>query len=149
MSPRRLVALPLSVALAFATTASSAAEKKPEGETSSLVWVGFGIAGVGLAVGTLFGADSIHATNTAKERCDGARCPPSAFEFIDQANTSAWISNVSFGVAAIGAGIGIWGLVKSSGPAKPPGEERPSPHPAPPGISLQLGPGAFALRGTF
>ncbi len=149
MPMRRVLASSVAVALLVTTSAASAREKPPARETSPLVWVGFGIAGVGVAVGTLFGADSIHATNTARERCDGARCPPSAFEFMDQASTSAWISNVSFGVAAIGAGIGIWGLVKSAGPSKPPGEERPNPHPAPPGISLQLGPGAFALRGTF
>lgn len=123
--------------------------------TSPMVWVGFGTAVVGGALGALFGADSIHATNTAKTYCVDNRCGPRAFEFMDQANTSAWISNVSFGVAIVGLGVGIWGLVappdlSSKPPAETP-QEKPDYHPAPPGVSLnvRVGPGSIALMGAF
>jgi len=145
--------LALSLFVPSAEAAASVSERsKPRPETTGtnpLVFVGFGLAGVGALVGSLYGADSLHATNTAKERCVDGRCPPSSFDFIDQAKTSAAISNVSFGVAIVGLGIGIYGLV-----ARPSsGKEATAPdyHPAPPGISLdvKVGPGSIALTGAF
>lgn len=152
-----VVALALTLPAATATAGESAsatsvsARSKPNESsgTNPLVYVGFGVAGVGALVGALYGADSLHATNTAKERCVDGRCPPSSFDFIDQAKTSAAISNVAFGVAIVGVGIGIYGLIAkpSSGKA----ESAPDYHPAPPGISLNVnvGPGSIALSGAF
>ncbi len=125
--------------------------------TNPLVYVGFGVAGAGLITGALFGADSLQATSTAKETCVDGRCPPSSFEFVDQANRSAWISNISFGVAVVGLGVGIYGLMNPSiaTPVEPPpakkkkGSDTPNYHPAPPGISLNVGPGSVLLRGEF
>ena len=149
---RRTIAAILALTLSLPTTAL-AKEKTPsvsEGTgTNPLVYVGFGVAGVGALVGSLYGADSMQATNTAKERCVDGRCPPSSFEFIDQAKTSAAISNVAFGVAIIGLGVGIYGLIAKPSTAKE--DARPDYHPAPPGISLNVnvGPGSIALTGAF
>lgn len=148
-------ALSLGLALTLCTATASAADKKTkppprveERGTSPLVYAGFGVFGVGALVGALFGADSMQATNTARERCVNNRCPASAFEFIDQARTSAAISNVSFGVAIVGLGVGIYGLFAkpSSSSSK---EDAPDYHPAPPGISLDVGPGSISLTGSF
>jgi hypothetical protein len=100
-------------------------------------------------VGALYGADSMHSANTAKERCVDNRCPPSSFEFIDQARTSAAISNVAFGVAIVGLGVGIYGLIAK--PSSSTKEDAPDYHPSPPGISLNVnvGPGSIALTGAF
>lgn len=156
---RRTIASWVSLSLLLAST-SARAEKKPEKKeppkvestssgTNPLVYAGFGVAGAGVLVGALFGADSMHATNTAKERCVNGRCPPSSFEFIDQARTSAAISNVAFGVAIIGLGIGIYGLIAKPSAKKE--SDAPDYHPAPPGISLNVnvGPGSIALTGAF
>lgn len=155
---RRAVAAAVALAISLPTFAHAketarVSERSPTATTSSgtnpLVYVGFGLAGVGALVGSLYGADSLHATNTAKERCVDGRCPPSSFDFIDQAKTSAAISNVSFGVAIVGLGIGVYGLIAKPSPAKD--ESAPDYHPAPPGISLNVnvGPGSIALTGAF
>ena len=149
-TPKSIVAAVLAVAVSVPSVASAKEKDRAssDGGTNPLVYVGFGVAGVGALVGGLYGADSLHATNTAKERCVDGRCPQSSFEFIDQAKTSAAISNVAFGVAFVGLGIGIYGLL-----AKPSGKEETKPdyHPAPPGISLNVnvGPGSIALTGAF
>ena len=150
---RRTLALLLSLCLVIsATTASAEKKKEPpkvveSGGTNPLVYAGFGVFGVGVLVGALYGADSMHATNTAKERCVNGRCPPSAFEFIDEARTSAAISNVAFGVAIIGLGIGVYGLLAK--PSSSTKEAAPDYHPAPPGISFNVGPGSVSLSGSF
>lgn len=153
---RRTIAAALAVAVSLPTLAP-AKDKAPSvserGTSSSgtnpLVYVGFGLAGVGALVGSLYGADSLHATNTAKDRCVDGRCPPSSFDFIDQAKTSAAISNVSFGVAIVGLGLGVYGLLAKPSSSKD--ESAPDYHPAPPGISLNVnvGPGSIALTGAF
>lgn len=151
---RALVGL-LSLSFALTSSAALAGEKKkppPKVESSGvnpLVYVGFGVAGAGVLVGALYGADSMHSTNTAKERCVDGRCPPSSFEFIDSARTSAAISNVAFGVAIVGFGVGVYGLLAK--PSSSSDEEAPDYHPAPPGISLNVnvGPGSVALTGSF
>jgi hypothetical protein len=151
---RRTIAALLALTIALPSTAlaadKKAKEKKVESTgTNPLVYVGFGVAGVGVLVGSLYGADSLHATNTARERCVDGRCPASSFDFIDQAKTSAAISNVAFGVAIVGLGIGVYGLLAKPSAAKEEGS--PDYHPAPPGISLNVnvGPGSIALTGAF
>lgn len=151
---RRTIAFFLSFSLFLGATPASAEKKKEppkvhtseeSGGTNPLVYAGFGVFGLGVLVGALYGADSMHSTNTAKERCVNGRCPPSSFEFIDDARTSAAISNVAFGVALVGLGVGVYGLI-----AKPSSKEAaPDYHPAPPGISLNVGPGSVSLSGSF
>ncbi len=152
---RRALAALLSLSVALTSVAAVAGEKtKPpprveSSGTNPLVYVGFGVAGAGILVGALYGADSLQSASTAKERCVNGRCPPSSFEFIDQARTSAAISNVAFGVAVVGLGVGIYGLIAK--PSSSTKEEAPDYHPAPPGISLNVnvGPGSIALTGSF
>jgi len=136
---------PLALVLALALLPARASAEEETKQTSPLVYVGFGMAGVGVVVGALFGADSLQAASAASEQCVGNRCPPSSFHFIDQSRTSAAIADVAFGVAAIGVGIGIYGLL-----ARPSKDlEKPDPHPAPPGISLRIVPGGLGLTAAF
>jgi hypothetical protein len=156
---RRTLAGLLSLSIAFTSVTAFAGDKKKAaphvepssstGGTNPLVYVGFGVMGAGALVGALYGADSIHAANTAKERCVDNRCPPSSFEFIDQSRTSAAISNVAFGVAILGLGVGVYGLIAK--PSSSNKEDAPDYHPSPPGISLNVnvGPGSIALSGAF
>lgn len=144
------------LAVALMTSTASAADKKktaPKVEesrgTNPLVYAGFGVFGVGLLVGTLYGIDSMHATNTARERCVGTRCPPSSFEFIDEARTSAAISNVAFGVSILGLGVGIYGLIARPSATHSDKDDKPDYRPDVPGISLNVGPGSIALSGSF
>jgi hypothetical protein len=151
---RRAIASLLAIAL-MTGTASAADKKKPPPKveettsTNPLVYAGFGVFGVGVLVGSLYGADSMHSTNTAKERCVNNRCPPSSFEFIDEARTSAAISNVAFGVAIVGLGVGIYGLLAPSKSSSSSKEEKPDYRPDVPGISFNVGPGSVSLSGSF
>lgn len=147
MAAMRLVAplLATSILLApFAARAdATAAEAEPQSKPPLYTWVGFGVGGAGLLVGTLFGVDAQQAASTAREKCAGNRCPPSSFNFLDQANTSAFISTAAFGVAAIGIGIGIYGLASGT-----PRDEKPLAMPGPE-LSLRVSPTGLALSGAF
>ena len=91
----------------------------PKG-TSPLVYAGFGVAGVGIVVGSVTGFLAMSKTKAAKEDCDGTRCPPSTHDDLGSARTMATVSTVSFVVAAVGAGIGIYGLFASKDSGEPP-----------------------------
>jgi len=94
-------------------------EAPPPAGTSPLVYVGFGVAGVGLVVGSVTGLLAMSKTNTAKEQCEGTRCPPATHDDLAGARTMSTVSTVSFIAAAVGAGVGIYGLF-GSGTAEPP-----------------------------
>ena len=83
-------------------------------------WVGFSLGGAGLAVGTVAGVLSLNRTRAAKEHCTGTKCTPAARHDIDDAVKMANVSNVGFAVAVLGAGIGLTGILLSSGPPKSP-----------------------------
>ncbi len=84
-------------------------------------YAGFGVAGVGLLVGTITGLGAKSRASAAKDQCVDNRCPPAAHADIDSGKSQATLSTISFGVAIIGAGVGVWGLSKkpkASAPAK-------------------------------
>jgi hypothetical protein len=141
---RLSLALPaLALSLSLATPAFAAKSTELDTSPPTYTWIGFGAAGAGLVVGTLFGADALQAASSAREQCDGARCPTSAQTFIDQSKTSATISTISFGVAIVGAGVGLFGLF-----SRPDHDEPTQPMPGP-AISLRVGPSSVSLSGAF
>ncbi len=82
---------------------------------------GFGVAGVGLLIGTITGLGAKSKASSAKDQCVDNRCPPSAHADIDSGKSQATLSTISFGVAIIGAGVGFYGLTKkpkAGAPAK-------------------------------
>jgi len=82
-----------------------------EGGASVLAMVGFGIAGVGLLVGTITGIVSLSKTSDLKDICPNDVCAPGDKDDISSANTMANVSNVSFVLAGIGAIVGVIGLL--------------------------------------
>ncbi len=118
----------------------------PEPTTSPLVYVGFGIGGVGLIAGTITGVLSLAQASDIKDRCDGTTCPRSAQEDIDSAKVVANVSNVAFAIGGVGVGLGVLGLFL-------PGEAEPAQ--APPGqvagleVEPLVGPGWLGLGGRF
>lgn len=76
-----------------------------------LMWVGFGVAGAGVLAGSITGMMSLGKASSAKDVCNGQRCPPSAQGDIDDSKSLANISNIAFGVGAVGLGVGFWQLV--------------------------------------
>jgi hypothetical protein len=70
------------------------------------MYAGFGVAGLGVLTGTLFGAISLSNASTAKSACSGGHCPRSAQGDIDGASTFGLASDVGFGLAIAGAALG-------------------------------------------
>lgn len=105
---------------------------------SPLVYIGFGTAAVGLAVGTVTGILTLSKASTLDSACRGDKCPPSSQSDIDSASTTGTISTVAFVVAGAGLVVGAAGLwlFKSDSPS---------------GASARVfvTPGGAAVTGTF
>ena len=80
---------------------------------SPLVWIGFGLGGAGLVVGTVTGIVSAVRTSDLKTECAQNVCPSSAAGDIDSAMLLANVSNVGLAVGAAGVLLGIVGIVIS------------------------------------
>ena len=82
------------------------------GLKSGLVYGGFGVAVVGLGVGTITGIMTLSKAGTLKDNCtsDG-RCPASSQSDIDGATTLGTVSTIGFIVGGVGLAAGIIGLV--------------------------------------
>ncbi len=107
--------------------------------TSSLTYVGFGLAGVGLVVGGVTGVLAVSKASSLRDACDGERCPPSAHGDVDSYQRMGTISTISFAVAGVGAAVGLYGLLSS--PSK-----EPSSHAR---ITPWIGLGSAGVGGAF
>lgn len=96
-------------------------------KTSPLVYIGFGVGAAGLVVGGVTGFLSMSKTNSAKDDCTNNKCPSSTKDDIDSAKTLATVSNIGFGVAIVGAGVGVIGLLTSKKTVEKPAATRVSP----------------------
>jgi serine/threonine-protein kinase len=98
-----------------------------------------GVGAVGLGVGTYFGLRALDKKAESDAICDQSECPAEQSEAVDlhdEAVTSAWISNVAFGVGIAGIGIGaLLVLTHDGGTPKSP-------------VALTLGPREAGLRFT-
>lgn len=108
---------------------------------SSLVWIGFGTAAAMGVVGAVTGVFAFTTASSAKDRCEGTRCPPAVHDDIESSRTYGTISTISFAVAGAGAIVGVIGLYTS--PKATPTE------PAAGSLGLLIGANGFALRGSF
>jgi hypothetical protein len=76
------------------------------------VWIGFGVAGVGAAVGSVTGLMMFSKRSDLESGCTADKlCPPPTHDDYASAYTMATISTVSFIVAGVGAAVGLYGLV--------------------------------------
>lgn len=75
-----------------------------------LVYGGFGLAAIGLAVGTVAAIASMNEVDALKANCIENRCPPSARDDIDSAKTLSTVSTIGFATALAGAAVGVIGL---------------------------------------
>ncbi len=121
-------------------------EPRREPSTSPLLYIGFGLGGAGLLAGAITGVLSLTKASDIKDRCAESICPRSAEEDIDTATTLANAANVSFGVGALGVGLGVLGIVLSddgeSGQPAEGSDARLTVEPL-------LGPGWVGLSGRF
>jgi hypothetical protein len=107
--------------------------------TNPLVYIGFGIAGVGVVVGSVTGVMALSKKSSVDEQCVDNRCPPSTHDDIDSGRTLGNVSTIAFVVAGVGAGVGVYGLLAGGG--EPAAEKA--------GVSPWVGLGSAGVRGKF
>jgi len=111
-----------------------------------LVFGGFGLAFVGLAVGGVTGALTLSKAGDVKPQCANGVCDPAAKGDLDSASSLATISTIGFAAGGAGVLCGVIGLllprtrVESTETALHSGEVR---------TSVWLGPGSMGVRGSF
>jgi hypothetical protein len=108
-----------------------------------IMWGGFAVGVVGVAVGASAGVLAVVDKNKAFGKgCVGNVCPTTAHDDLQSARTAADVSTVGLVVGGIGVAVGVVALLLS----------RPSETP-PPAAGLRivptLGPGAVGVRGEF
>lgn len=102
------------------------------------VWTGFGVAMVGVAVGTFAGVMTLHQTAQLQDTCPDGRCPPDQHDKLSSTHTWATISTVSFVVAGTAAVASLIGFVAT-----------PSASPQHGSVQATVGFGTLGLRGSF
>ncbi|MDC3961648.1 tetratricopeptide repeat protein [Polyangium jinanense] len=105
-----------------------------------LMVTGFGGGGAALLVGAVTGIVTLAKASEILPNCNGSSCPGQA-DALATANTLANVSNIGFGVAVLGLGVGIAGV------ALAPKRENAPPHAV--SVTPLVGPGVLGLRGTF
>ncbi|WP_437644222.1 hypothetical protein [Sorangium sp. So ce362] len=129
-------------ALAPRAAGPAPAPRPQAGSTGTvLMATGFSVGAVGLVVGAVAGALTLSKSGALAEACPDDRCPPSRRGELSTANTLANVSNAGFAVLAVGAGVGVAGLLMLP-PRGPTAGSRAA-------LTPVLGPGAIGLQTTF
>ncbi len=134
---------PAPMGLEYAPVAHAA--PKP---VSPLVYVGLGVAGAGVVVGTVTGIVSMSQTSSLQDDCPDDLCPADKEGEVDRATALGHVSTGSFVVAGLGTAVGLIALLA---PAE---DEAMAPGPVEPvqsAVTVRpvLGVGAAGVRGTF
>jgi hypothetical protein len=87
---------------------------------STLTWVGIGVAGAGVIVGSVTGGVSIGKKGTLASECPNHICGPSASSTLKSATTLATVSDISFAIAGAGAVVAVIGLFRGGRSSPPP-----------------------------
>jgi hypothetical protein len=105
----------------------------------------FGVGIAGAAVGAVFGELALHDKSRLGTECVGKACAPGSQSDIDAVSRDATISSVAFGVAAVGAVVGVvlWVTAAASAPRSQDGKAPPSS----PAARVRFGLGSVA--GSF
>jgi hypothetical protein len=102
----------------------------------TLALVAGGVGVVGVAVGSIFGLQSMSKHNDAEKKCPG-ECPDQAgVDLWNEARTAGNISTIAFAVGGVGLATGaiLWFTAKPSRSSS---------------VQAQVGPGSLQIRGTW
>lgn len=111
-----------------------------------LVYGGFGLAVVGVAVGSVAGGLTLSKADTVKPQCANSVCDPAARSDLDAARTLATVSTVGFAAAGVGLACGVVGLVLPKRHEERAAVRAPSTSPK---ASAFVVPGGVVVRGSF
>jgi hypothetical protein len=104
-----------------------------------LTYTGFGVAAVGLVIGTLTGLQAVSTSHKLDDACNPL-CDPSESSRIRSYETQATISTVAFVVAGVGLTVGVIDLVTGATAPKQTSSGT---------LSIGVGPGSMGLVGSF
>jgi hypothetical protein len=147
VAPPSPASAPVSPAVAPAPVASAtlpAEDSRMTERGRTLAYVGFSVAGAGLLVGSFTGLASWKRTNDLQSVCGSSVCPPNREDDISGAKTLANVSNVAFGIAVVGTGVGLYGLLFDRETARIVGGAAGAPR-----VRAVAGPGSVAVVGAF
>lgn len=146
-------------AASVATTAQPPPEDTTPGKSplpKILVFGGFGLGVVGVAIGTITGLSSISKVDDVKKDCNGNSCPPSREDDLDSARSLGTVSTIAFIAGGIGIGAGVLGLVllgKQNNEPPPAAARHRANEPRTPASAFtfrpELGPTWVGAHGTF
>ncbi len=105
---------------------------------SPLVWIGFGVGGLGLLVGSITGGISFAQAQDLQEEC-GEECPSSRQGDVDTMLALAHTSTAMFVLAGVGTTLGVIGLFLGGSDGD--GESAT--------LDVRVGPGSVAVFGSF
>jgi hypothetical protein len=112
-------------------------DTKGGGGVSPLVFIGFGVAVVGVGVGSVTGIMALGKGSDAKTACPNKVCnSASAKDDADSGKTVGTISTIAFIAGGVGAAVGVVGLL--TGGKKTEGK-----------VDVGIGPSNIVLRGRF
>jgi len=120
-------------------------EPAPAGRSIAPAVVGFSVAAVGIAVGSVFGLLAMGDKSDLDRACDGKSCPPSSQSTFNDGRRDGLVSTIGFAAAIAGAGAGAAYLLFTT-PSRP---EAASAARSVPWLQVFVGPGAIATKGTF
>lgn len=102
-----------SATLTLTKIASSAPPPPPSEEGDILpAAIAFGVGGVGVVVGSIFGVMALTQTSDVQDACGSDnKCPKSEADALDSAKTSGTISTIGFVVGGVGVATGVVLLV--------------------------------------
>ena len=120
------------------STSTPTPPSPPSSGSSHLpAYVAFGVGGVGLLVGTVFGVMALGSKSTLDSACGADKgCPGSSQSDIDAVGTRATISTVGFLIGAVGVATGTVLLFTAGKPTQP-------------SVRAWLTPGSAGIGGTF
>jgi hypothetical protein len=121
---------------------SDAFKTSGSAHASPLVYVGFGVAGAGIAAGAVTGLMAMSKGSSVSDACNSSlMCPHSVHDDLSSGRTLGDVSTISFAVAGAGAIVGVVGIFLS-------GHQEQA---ATKGASLMpwITPGGAGLSGSF
>lgn len=111
---------PVSVAPATPppTVVPEPPKSSSRGLQHTLGFVGVGVGGAGIVVGSIFGALALHEASVVKSQCPTLSCPQSGVNAASSGKTDTVVSTVGFIAGGVFAAAGIYFLATTWGPAK-------------------------------
>ncbi len=117
-------------------------DESATGGVSPWTFVGFGVGGAGLLLGTITGIVTLTKMSTLKDECPDNACQPEYHEDVDSVTTLSHVSTVGFVVGGVGVAIGLVGLFALSDEPTAEKEQAWS-------VTPILGPGVVGISGTM